>query len=109
MIDYSFEYKGDSYKIPKGKIFECLYAVGEVAPVATLGEVFQSNDFMKAAKLFCIIGEYAKQTFDPIEVTQHYLHVDGGAAEIFNAIGSLVAVLNPPESYHPPETGEAGK
>ena len=109
MIDYSFEYKGDSYKIPKGKIFECLYAIGEVVPVATLGEVFQSNDFMKAAKLFCIVGEYSKQTFNPIEVTQHYLYGDGGAAEIFNAIGNLVAVLNPPDSYHPPETEEAGK
>jgi hypothetical protein len=109
MIDYSFEYKGDSYRIPKGKIFECLYAIGEVVPVSDLGEVLLKNDFMKAAKLFCIAGEYAKQKFDPIEVTQHYLNVEGGAAEIFNAIGGLVAVLNPPESYHPPETEEAGK
>lgn len=109
MLDYSFDYKGDSYKIPKNKIFECLYSMGEISPIATLGDVFSSNDFMKAAKLFCVMGDYCKKDFDPLEVTKHYLYEDGGAAEIFTSIGGLVALLNPPETYHPPETEEAGK
>lgn len=109
MLDYSFDYKGDSYRIPKPKIFECLYSIGEVSPVATLGEVFAANDFMKASKIFCVMGDYCGKKFDPIEVAQHYLHTEGGATEIFNAIGGLVSLLNPPESYHPPEETEAGK
>lgn len=107
MIDYSFEYKDKSYSIPKNKIFECLYELGEVVPVISIGDVFAENDFMKAARLFCLMGTYAKQSWDPIEVTQHYLYTEGGAAEIFNAIGSLIAVLNPPESYNPPEEKNA--
>ena len=109
MIDYSFDYDGTTYKVPKAKIFETLYAIGEIAPVAALGEVFSSNNFMKAAKIFALLGDYAGQKFDPIDVTKHYLYKKGGSAEIYMAIGGLVALLNPPEDFQPPENKELGK
>lgn len=109
MQDYTFEYKGDSFRVPKNKIFECLYEIGELVDITKLSDVFNSNDFLKASKLLNIIGRHAKQDFDPIEITKHYLYEEGGAVEIYNAVLGLVALLNPPESYHPPETKEAGK
>lgn len=109
MQDYVFEYQGDSFRVPKNKIFECLYEIGEIESVATIGEVFTSNNFMKAAKIFCVLGSYAKQSFDPIEVTKNWLHTKGAAIEIYTAVGNIVALLNPPEEYHPPEDDKAGK
>lgn len=109
MTDYTFEYNGGSHRIPKAKIFECLYDIGEITPVGSLRDVFASNDFMKIAKIFCVLGDYSKKPLDPIEVTKYYLYKDGGSSEIFSAIGGLIALLNPPEDYHPPETDEAGK
>jgi len=110
MQDYTFEYKGESYRIPKNKIFDCLYEMGEIVPIATIGDVFSSNDFMKASRLLSLMGGYTKKGApDPMEVTKHYLYEEGGALEVYTAVGELVALLNPPETYHPPETEEAGK
>ncbi len=109
MQDYIFEYKGDSYRVPKNKIFECLYELGEIVPIGEFQELGNRANSMKAAKIFCAIGVYAKTQFDPIEVTQNYLHDDDLASEIYIAIGGLVSLLNPPETYNPPETEEAGK
>lgn len=110
MLDYTFEYNGDSHRIPKSKIFECLYQMGEISPIATIGDVFSENDFMTASKLICVMSSYSKGgEFDPMEVARRYLHEEGGAFEIYTAVGELVALLNPPETYNPPETEEAGK
>lgn len=109
MRDYTFEYQGGSYRIPKSQIFECLYEVGEIESVATIGSVFTDNNFMKAVKIFCVLGEYSKKPIDPIEATKNWLHTEGAALEIYTAVGNLVALLNPPEEYNPPEDDKAGK
>jgi len=109
MQDYTFEYSGDSYRIPKSKIFECLYAVGEIVPILSISSVFESNDFMKAAKIFSVMFSYTGKEINPLDVTKHYLHEKGGAVEIFTAINGALVLLNPPETYHPVESEEAGK
>lgn len=108
MRDYNFDYNGESFRVPTPKIFDCLYDVGEIASIGSIGQVVQDNDFMKIAKVFSIITNYTGKPQNPIEVTQHYLYAEGGAIEIVNAIGGIVSLLNPPESYHPPE-GDAVK
>lgn len=108
MIDYSFEYKGDTLKVPKGKIFEALYAIGEITPIATIDNVIKT-EFMKSAKIFCILAAYAGQDFDPIEITKHFLYAKGGSTEIYVAIGGLIATLSPPDDYQPPEQKDLGK
>ncbi len=109
MQDFKFDYNGDSHRIPKSKLFECLYEVGEVIPLLSINEVFMNNDFMKVAKVFTVLFSYTGKTIDPIEVTKHYLYKEGGAKEIFDAMNGAISLLNPPENYHPPETEEAGK
>lgn len=109
MQDYSFTYNEQEYKVPKAKIFECLYELGEIVPIGEFQGLGDRSNSMKAAKVFCVMGSYAKTSFDPIEITQNYLHNDDLASEIYIAIGGLVSLLNPPESYHPPESKEAGK
>jgi hypothetical protein len=106
-MDYSFDYNGDSYRIPKAKIFDCLFAIGEVESVANIGS--SMTDAIKAAKIFCILSGYANKQLDPMDVSRRYLYEEGGANEIFNAVGGLVALLAPPETYHPPESDDAGK
>ena len=108
-MDYSYTYDGADYKVPKNKIFECLYAVGEVCTVTDLRTVFTENNFLKASKLLCILGEFSGKVFDPLEVSKHYLYVDGGVMEIYKAIEGLVALLSPPESYNPPVVEASGK
>lgn len=106
-MDYEFEYNNEPFKLKKAKVFECLYEIGELTSLASIGEVFADNNFTKASRIFCILAKYCNKPQDPMEVTKRYLHEDG-VIEIYNAVGGLIALLNPPESYHPPES-EAGK
>lgn len=109
MQDYIFEYKGDSYRVPKNKIFECLYEIAEVVPLSDMQTLANRSQALKAARIFCAIGSYADKKFDPISVSQDYLHSDEQMSEIYVAIGGVLSLLNPPESYNPPETKEVGK
>lgn len=108
-MDYSYTYDGTDYKVPKNKIFECLYSVGEVCVVTELRAVFAENNFLKASKLLCILGEFSGKSFDPMDVSKHYLYADGGVTEIYKAVEGLVALLSPPESYNPPAAESSGK
>jgi hypothetical protein len=108
-MDYSYEYNGASLKVPKNKIFNCIDAINDVTTVTELSSVFTENDFIKAAKLFCILASYSGKTLDPMDVTQHYLYSDGGAMEVYKGVNGIIELLAPPESYNPPVVESAGK
>lgn len=109
MKDYTFEYAGDSFRVPKNKIFECICELVEIVPLAEVHLLTNRGEAVRSASLFCVLGSYANKVFEPMEIAQQALHGDQTAGEILISISGIIGLLNPPESYHPPESEPEGK
>ena len=102
-MNYDFEYAGEKYSIPKGKIFETLQAMGKVKPIIGINSIFQNtDDFLEVAAVFAVLVKYAGKEIDCMEISKDYLYETGRGVEIYKAVNGIIELLSPPDNYQPP-------
>lgn len=98
--DVVFGFKGEEYKVKANKIMRLIAMVEDIVTMQDLtsGKV----KFSKLAEAYAACLNYAGADTNMEEVYES-LFGTGGAEVVQNSITSLIMLMLPPSSYHPPE------
>lgn len=106
--DVTFGYKGQEYTVPANKIMRLIAIVEDVVSLRDLTSA-TGPKLSKLAEAYTEALNYAGAKAD-IDSVYESLFSDGGSETISSAMTSLIMLMLPPSSYHPPaETEKAGK
>lgn len=105
--DVTLGFRGNEYTIPHNKVMRLIAIIEDIV---SLRELTTGNG-PKLSRLAEAYAEALKYAGAKVEIDEVYeaLFIGEGAAEVSQIVTSLVLLMMPPKSYHPPEAEKAGK
>lgn len=105
--DVTFGFKGTEYKVPANKIMRLIANVEDIVSMQDLTSG-KGPKLSKLAEAYSACLNYAGAKVETEQVYETMFGENGGS-NITESVSSLLMLMLPPSSYHPPESEEAGK